>query len=64
MTNKIGLEITERIPFAEGHEFGAAGPYERLPGWAHFAVDPKGAAHPSAAARGLLLVVVPASGAY
>jgi hypothetical protein len=41
VTNKITLEITERTPFAEGHEFGAVGAYERLRGWAHHAVDPK-----------------------
>lgn len=41
MTNKIELKIVERSAFAEGHEFGAAGPYERLLGRAHYAVDPK-----------------------
>lgn len=40
MTNKITLEITERTPFAGGHEFGETGAYERLVGWAHYAVDP------------------------
>lgn len=40
MTNKIELRITERIPFADRHEFGNTGPYERLTGRAHFAVDP------------------------
>lgn len=43
MTNKIELNIVERGAFAEGHEFGAAGPYERLLGRAHYAVDPKAA---------------------
>jgi hypothetical protein len=40
MTNSIELEIAERAAFAEGHAFGEAGPYERLSGRVHFAVDP------------------------
>jgi hypothetical protein len=40
MTNQIELSITERLAFAEGHAFGAVGPYERLVGCAQFAVDP------------------------
>ena len=40
MTNKIELEITERILFADGHAFDNTGPYERLSGRAHFTVDP------------------------
>ena len=40
MTNLVELTITERLPFAQGHEFGAAGTYEGLVGRAHFAVDP------------------------
>ncbi len=40
MTNRIALEIAERRPFANGHAFGDAGPYERLVGRARFAVDP------------------------
>lgn len=36
----VRLEITDRRPFAGGHEFGAAGAYERLSGRAHFTVDP------------------------
>ena len=40
MTNRVELSIAERFPFAEGHEFGAVGDYERLFGRAHFAVDP------------------------
>lgn len=43
MTNKIELKIVERGAFANGHEFGAAGPYECLLGRAHYAVDPKAA---------------------
>lgn len=41
MTNKIELKISECIPFADSHAFGSTGPYERLAGRAHFAVDPK-----------------------
>jgi hypothetical protein len=44
VTNKITLEIVERTPFAGGRAFGDVGPYERLRGWAHHAVDPKAAA--------------------
>ncbi|MGC1886500.1 MAG: hypothetical protein WA709_10450, partial [Stellaceae bacterium] len=40
MTSRVELSITERFTFAEGHEFGAVGAYERLVGRAHFAVDP------------------------
>jgi hypothetical protein len=40
MTNRVELSVYDRFPFAEGHEFGAAGSYERLVGRAHFAVDP------------------------
>jgi len=39
MTNTIELRIAERGAFADGHEFGAAGHYERLVGRAYFAVD-------------------------
>jgi hypothetical protein len=41
MKNVIELDVAERRPFADGHEFGGAGPYERLTGRAHFAVDPR-----------------------
>jgi len=44
VTNKIELEIVERGAFADGHEFGATGTYERVRGRAHFAVDPTAAA--------------------
>ena len=44
MTNRIELSITDRLPFADGHEFGSVGAYERLVGRAHFAVDPAAAA--------------------
>ena len=40
MTNQIALRIHDRSPFADGHEFGETGAYERLRGTAHFAVDP------------------------
>src|SRR5579885_1076200 len=41
MTNLIEIKIGERGPFADGHEFGSTGAYERLAGRAHFAIDPK-----------------------
>ena len=44
MTNGMELLISERFAFADGHEFGAVGAYERLNGRAHFAVDPHAAA--------------------
>ncbi|MCP5150966.1 MAG: hypothetical protein H6983_25200 [Ectothiorhodospiraceae bacterium] len=44
MTNRIELRISERLPFADGREFGDVGPYERLRGRAHIAVDPTAAA--------------------
>ncbi|HEY6434171.1 MAG TPA: alpha/beta hydrolase domain-containing protein [Acetobacteraceae bacterium] len=44
MSGTVELHIAERRPFADGHEFAAAGGYERLAGRAHFAVDP---AHPA-----------------
>ncbi len=34
------LEVRRRAPFADGTSFGEAGPYERLDGILHFAVDP------------------------
>ena len=40
MTNKLHFEISDRTPFAGGHEFGDVGAYERLRGWVHYAVDP------------------------
>jgi hypothetical protein len=44
MTNRVELSISERFAFADGHEFGAVGAYERLNGRAQFAVDPQAAA--------------------
>ena len=40
MTNKLHFEILDRTPFADGHEFGDSGAYERIRGWVHYAVDP------------------------
>ncbi|MFN4089292.1 MAG: alpha/beta hydrolase domain-containing protein [Alphaproteobacteria bacterium] len=40
MTNRIELRIAERTPFADGNGFGGVGPYERLWGRAHYAIDP------------------------
>jgi hypothetical protein len=44
MKNRIRIEFADRSVFADGHSFGDAGPYERLRGRAHYAVDPKAAA--------------------
>jgi hypothetical protein len=41
MQNAIELVVAERRSFADGHEFGNVGPYERLTGRAQFAVDPR-----------------------
>ncbi len=41
MPDIVRLEIDEREPFADGHSFGASGPFERLEGKAHFTVDPR-----------------------
>ena len=43
MPNTIELKINERGVFADGHEFGDSGAYERLSGRAYFAVDPTAA---------------------
>lgn len=40
MTNEIEIRISEQTGFADGHAFGDTGPYEKLVGRAHFAVDP------------------------
>jgi hypothetical protein len=40
MTNRIAFHITDRRPFADGASFGDAGPYERLSGRVHTAIDP------------------------
>jgi Alpha/beta hydrolase domain len=40
MQTQIRLRIDAREPFAEGRDFGAVGPYERLAGRILFAIDP------------------------
>ena len=39
--NQVRLDIQRREPFAGGASFGDTGPYERLLGKAHFAIDPE-----------------------
>ena len=34
------IEITERVPFAGGMAFGKVGPYEKIRGRLHYAIDP------------------------
>jgi Alpha/beta hydrolase domain len=41
MSNSVEIRIAERGPFAGDHPFADTGPYERLVGRAHFAVDPR-----------------------
>lgn len=36
----VRVEIRERSPFAGGHSFGSAGPYEKIAGRMYLAVDP------------------------
>ena len=43
MKTRIRLDIETREAFAEGAGFGEVGPYEKLEGWVHFAVDPEAA---------------------
>ena len=38
--DQILLQIEERVPFAEGTEFGEVGSYERIKGLILFAVNP------------------------
>jgi len=38
--NQVQLDIERREPFAGGGSFGNTGPYERLFGKVHFAIDP------------------------
>ena len=45
MNSVLELRITERAPFADGHPFEDIGPFERLAGRAHFAVDPDAGAY-------------------
>ena len=39
--NQIRLEFESKTSFAGGKSFGAVGPYERLLGMVHFAIDPE-----------------------
>ena len=39
------VEVLERTPFAGGASFGAIGPYEKIRGVAHFALDPQAPAN-------------------
>ena len=41
MNGSLELRIASREAFADGHPFEGTGPYERLVGRAHFAVDPE-----------------------
>ncbi len=45
MNELLELRTSEGEPFAEGHRFGDTGPYERIVGRAHFAVDPRSPAY-------------------
>ena len=45
MNDSLELRIAEREPFADGHSFEGTGPYERIVGRAHFAVDPEARAY-------------------
>ncbi|HVZ07584.1 alpha/beta hydrolase domain-containing protein [Rhodopila sp.] len=40
MSRHLTIRIDDRRPFADGHDFGGTGPYERLSGRVLFAVDP------------------------
>ena len=42
-----GIDIAERKPFADGMSFGDSGPYEKIRGIAHFALDPNAPANAS-----------------
>jgi hypothetical protein len=45
MNTEVRLQIDRTVSFAEGHEFGEAGPYERLVGTVRFALDPEDASN-------------------
>lgn len=47
MDSQVRLNITMREPFADGMEFGDAGPYERIAGQVDFAIDPDDPANES-----------------
>jgi hypothetical protein len=49
----VRLEVTRREPVLGGAPFGAAGPYEKLEGVLHFAVDPASPVHEPIADLGL-----------
>jgi hypothetical protein len=51
--NQVRLDIERREPFAGGGSFGNTGPYERLFGKAHFAIDPNEKGPPSIVDLGL-----------
>ena len=40
MRTEVRLKIDRRVNFADGHAYGSAGPYERLVGKVHYALDP------------------------
>ena len=40
MKTNVRVEIKRKLSFADGYSFGEVGPYERLVGTAHFALDP------------------------
>ena len=47
MKIQVRLNFTRQVSIAEGHEFGATGPYVRLVGTVHFALDPNDTANQS-----------------
>lgn len=47
MKTQVRLNFTRQVSIAEGHEFGATGPYVRLVGTVHFALDPNDTANQS-----------------
>jgi hypothetical protein len=47
METEIRLEVQNREPFDDGVDFGDVGPYERLDGRVHFALDPDDSANDS-----------------
>ena len=38
--NRIHIDLNPAVPFAGGRDFEGVGPYERLLGKVHFAIDP------------------------
>ncbi|HSC13619.1 MAG TPA: hypothetical protein VLI71_00805, partial [Gammaproteobacteria bacterium] len=45
MAEVVRIDVTARSDVAAGASYGAAGPYEKLRGTLHFAVDPKASAN-------------------